>query len=272
MPNPYMLSNDVRDIAENWERYKDTTIRPTKGQTEIFRKKLSRLPAGSRTLLLGCTPELRDLASDLSFEVTCVDRNRLMYKAMSLLMKKKAKNERFIEGDWLEMDFGKNYYDLIIGHDALNMVPWKELPNLLSKLARASKADAIFVQQILASRPRLTANRVIKRYETGKTTRPDLVSEVLRLAWDQDTYSCQTRESLRIFMNSGLGSKETRDFLDRFSKFNALPLYVPKKKFEKLVKKDFSIASCESANDFHFCKFEPVYVLRKKVGSSHVAP
>ena len=95
--------------------------RPSPGDIAIYRRLLSEKAAGGRVVILGTTPELRDLLAELGAAPLLVDMSPDMYRTTSsLLCKADPSQETWIEADWCEARLPENSFDLVIG----DMIWW----------------------------------------------------------------------------------------------------------------------------------------------------
>jgi len=74
---PYILTKNIRKIAQDWKKWKGTTVRPLPEHEKIYEEHFKRIARrkSPRVLILGSTPELRTLTHKYKFKVTCVDRS-----------------------------------------------------------------------------------------------------------------------------------------------------------------------------------------------------
>ncbi|GHU48885.1 hypothetical protein FACS1894127_0550 [Clostridia bacterium] len=121
-------------LAQTWDKYLPP-IRPYGEEIEVFRTWIqdyvdceNRAPD---ILILGSTPELRDLVSEFKIIPTVVDFSSDNYFAMGTLRSTQTK-EVFIESDWMELE-EKSQFDLILSEAALNVVDAASSKTLYSK-------------------------------------------------------------------------------------------------------------------------------------------
>lgn len=111
-----------REIATRWTRYAPPA-RPSAGDVSHMKRGLRRL-IQARTahgdeqldvLLLGSTPELRDMLAEFpEVRVTLIDCELSMMKAMTELMTAKPLGEVWVEGDWLAAPLLIGHYDAVL--------------------------------------------------------------------------------------------------------------------------------------------------------------
>ncbi len=131
--------------AQDWKRYKPPS-RPSRSEVKIY-DSVFAAKKGSSVLILGSTPELRELAAKYRMNVTVVDWSEDIFKALKLLMKHRNANETFSKQDWLQMKFNEKF-DIIVGDCATTVVPYESLETLLGNISRCLNPDGIAVQRI----------------------------------------------------------------------------------------------------------------------------
>jgi SAM-dependent methyltransferase len=114
-----------RQHAKVWE-IMPSPARPSLGEVAIFQKYLDSLRIGKegkiKVLILGSTPEFRDLCNGERYEVICIDVNQPIYEALTLLQKKPNLKERYICDNWLTFK-DKKKYNIILGDAVTAMFP-----------------------------------------------------------------------------------------------------------------------------------------------------
>lgn len=112
--------------------------RPSPGDIAVYRRLIgARLPG--RSLLLGATPELRDLLAEHAGTMPkplIVDMSRVMLEAMSELTRRaRPENEAWLVCDWCEANLPERAFDVILA----DMIWWT-----VSVPAQAVLRDSIF--------------------------------------------------------------------------------------------------------------------------------
>src|SRR5436305_8539394 len=98
--------------ASRWSR---VPRRPTPGDVTIYRRLAGRRLAGS-VLILGVTPELRDLVAEAGARPVIVDSSSAMYEATSrMLGRSDPAHETVIETDWCEADLPGGAVGSVLG-------------------------------------------------------------------------------------------------------------------------------------------------------------
>lgn len=107
-----------------------------------------------RIVVLGSTPEIRELLYKYHIlnkaRIICLELLPAMYYGMSNLVSHKAPEEKFIQGDWLKMQFKKESIDVFLGDIiAGNIYEEKDKEKLLSLINKCLKKDGAFITREL---------------------------------------------------------------------------------------------------------------------------
>ena len=128
-----------------------------------------------KILILGATPELRDLLNKFKKAEVCIcDINIEMILAMTELMKKKKAVEReiWMKANWKDMPLKKDYYDVILGDYITSAFPLKDHAELFNKLRSVLNKNGCFVSRIFFYNPDAVEdfNQVADKYLNKKVT------------------------------------------------------------------------------------------------------
>ncbi len=147
------LTNNARywfNLANYW-RQLGPPIRPSKMEIKNYEqflplaiKKRKKL----KILILGATPELRDLAHKYQAEVTVVDINWQMIMAMRELMKYKNKPEIWVKSGWTAVPLADNYYDVILGDGVVGNISQNDSRQWWQHLNEFLKNGGYFITRI----------------------------------------------------------------------------------------------------------------------------
>ena len=98
--------------------------RPCRQQLAFWQQLITRLPRQTnRALILGATPELRDLALRNNFFTFAIDISPAMLRGMTKLMHRaNPRRERRIVADWRTVVLPQNHFDLVMADASLNNV------------------------------------------------------------------------------------------------------------------------------------------------------
>jgi len=105
--------------AEAWHSA-GSPWRPSAGDVAAYRR-LAGSRLGGRVLVLGVTPELRDLVADAGGRAVVLDVSPAMYAAATAVLRHAdAADETWIQDDWFDAPFPAGEFDLVVG----DMIWW----------------------------------------------------------------------------------------------------------------------------------------------------
>jgi hypothetical protein len=129
---------------------------------EDLQAQIGRAP---RTLVLGATPELADLALEAACPVVRMDCNPAMFEAAARRQRDVDRaRERIVVGDWLEMpDVVPGSIDLVLGDASLNNVPHAQMSRLMAQLERVTHRGSVLSLRQVALPSSVTRLHPIER-------------------------------------------------------------------------------------------------------------
>lgn len=125
-----------------------------------------------RALVLGSTPEWRDVLFMNKAEVLLLDAKPKMFKAMSNACYYGSSKEKYVQGDWLSFPAAlkSRTFDLVISDRPLENVSFSDWPKLLREVNRVLKPEGIFLLGIANnnfSRTALTVKKMLELFRRG---------------------------------------------------------------------------------------------------------
>lgn len=268
-----------KQFAQAWRKY-PPPVRPSKAEQKFYEnyiiKTLRRNPK-ARILILGATPEFRDLILKHGSTPICCELNPEVFNVLKGLMKRRGK-EIFIWSDWLKLK-DKNKFDLIIGHQVFNMLPLNKQTKLAQTTSQNLKQGGLFIHSVVI---RLLRNKKIDILNTFKKYRHlakklkkavSLFSIIypnlgLKISWQPGNFYTpnQCRDLIEDLYQKKAISKIERNRLFAIIPTSDLKVYVPtKKQIEKTIKRYFQTLSIYYPPSSYYDSHNwPVYVLKKK--------
>jgi hypothetical protein len=172
--NPKIYNPDWLKYADLWKTF-SYPWRPNKKQISFCSKYLKKYLSnkrGVKVLILGSTPETRDLCSKLKLSVTCLEISESMYHGMKKLMCSKPYKEKLVLGKWEDVYkyFKNNEFDIIFGdetHCNMAISSWKKNLNDIRKII---KPDGLyfFSAVVMTFNKKSTFQDVMKKYNINK--------------------------------------------------------------------------------------------------------
>ena len=277
MTEPKVAYYHAQKMANQWQVYTPPN-KPSKSECRIIEKFIAQHKKPARILILGGTPEFRDLAHLQKAEVTCVDVSLDMLMAMTKLMKrgKEANQETWIKAGWLTMPVAQNYYDFVLGDLVINNIPIKLQPKFLAKIREILKPGGYFITRHPVSIfPKKSIqefiNLVIKK-RFNQTSISEFAFGGLFVVWNKKDGSMSTDGISQVTKQIWQDEKNA-DRKKQIAKLIKIfhqqwPLgktwwSLPKEKGEKMLKKYFKISAVKYGTDHSFVQQCPIYFLKK---------
>lgn len=267
MPKNKILKS-WKKIAKIWKNIKPT-YKPSKTEVLLFEKFLKIIQKNDdfKVLILGATPEIRDMLAKNKLSVTILDANPTMVKAMNQLVKTRNKNEKIVIGNWLKMPFRDNMFNLIISDHPTSSLNLSQVKTLFSEIHRVLKPNEHFIVDvhINALLKPIGQNKFIDKYLKNKKWFADFDNNVwLRYKvimgdnkyYDFKTY-CSSWGKFDLFLKKQfklgkLTENECKYLTSGLGKDIKFYFY-PKKVIKKIIQKNFKILN------YHSLKIHPVY-------------
>jgi len=258
-------------FAEKWGKTLPPA-RPSRGDLKVYDRHIEELPFRPRNaLVLGATPEIRDLLARKKIQVTISDFNINMIKAMSLLCKTKSK-ERILLANWMKK-FTDDKFDLILSDAGLNMLNWKDWEKTLGNIRDMLTPRGYVLQKIAfydKKRGKMNSLEIIKKWRAKKLRTPDM-RWFLEMYSDYGVYDRKSMIDSKVkllagfeksYKNGDLRDKEW-EIVKRYD--DKVVMTVPSKnKVNGIIKKYFRIVRVTAGEDFLYCQDMPVYLLKRK--------
>lgn len=273
--------------AQRWATYLPP-FRPSKGELKVIEKYLKKIKKNrsnwqAKALILGATPEYRDILARLKFSVTMVDFSPDSVGAMTLLCKYRgAKREKLIISNWLTMNFKPNTFDVILGDWSFENLPSfkRDYPKLFSVLNKILKSDGLFIHRtnVWSKKEKIRSVReIMKMYEKN----PKEKFSFLQMLQDYSTASVRNPKDftvdlekfyhgtlVRAYAKGEMNDQQFDEFVWKFVQGKwriKLFLTIPEKsKLEGLLRKYFKIIAREYGKDYLYSRHLPIYILKKK--------
>lgn len=124
--------------AYQWPRI-TSPLRPSVQDIAIFSQEIELHASGPRGLLLGVTPELLDIKSDM----IALDHNTTM------VARAKADTTTITHGEWLNMPFSNASFDFVLGDGVLSMIEYTQhYERLFCELKRTLSPNGVLILRV----------------------------------------------------------------------------------------------------------------------------
>lgn len=141
------------------EKYYDLYTRITVGAEKI------------EALVLGATPELRDIVLSYGHYLTTVDHDlKAIEEKTKLMHYARSPNEKVVAKNWLDMEFPANSFDVILGDGVLTVLKPDQQKKLLAKLKKFLKPTGSMLLREEAKSAKninFTPDIIVNNYRAG---------------------------------------------------------------------------------------------------------
>jgi SAM-dependent methyltransferase len=270
-------------IADMWNTYFTQPSRVSKDETNKYKLWLSKYADSSKKILiLGVTPEIREVLAELKYDVTCIDINKEMISAMNSVLKIKNPNEKIINENWLDNSLLNNSFDIVIGDAVLPNVTWEEREKLLLEAKRVLKPHGIFLNRAFCvprEKPFKNIHELLDNFSSKNPNYQSALEFVLELQIltynNKDhlgTFSKPKEMLEKIRGKNGFEFKSDNlnKILDMVWNFwcvnfvKKVYTYTYQDEEEKQYEKYFKIIETYKATDTSYSDITPIYVLKSK--------
>lgn len=251
------------EIAEKWKAY-NYPAKPSPMEIRFFEKELKKIidkKRNIRALILGATPEFRDLLAKYKLEVCLIDNNEASVKAMTSLMKRRNKKEKVVIGDWLKMPFKKDSFDLVLSDSAQDNIKFKDFNRFFNNVYRILKPKGywFFGAVNVEKNQSISFKEYIKKYKENPKIFKDFRNFAFyffKVGRGVDFYKPKTRSfnfakiDQRVKTAVEEGKVSSKALKDICFHLNYEQVLIGKTEFKKILKKKFNILK-EMKKDNH---------------------
>jgi len=261
------------DFVTHWKYY-ESPARAIGSELEFVEKKIKEKGPEVKVLILGSTPEYRNICVKLGIKVTLLDFSKDNYEYLSDEVKDTS-NETFVEGNWLKTKLGGEF-DIILGDHAPNMLNFKkEYALLFENVSKMLKKDGFFIPRtyIRFQGENITPEEVIKKYEKIKKKYgiiPGSLREFFLSAYDYEKDECTLGGvfiKIKEMCDKGLLTDEELDFFENKLSLKDRDFHfsMPEiKEFEKLALEYFEIVEVFYGTEPYLEDKLPMHVFKGK--------
>jgi|SRR3989338_3990968 len=256
-------------------------VRPSKGDIEIYSNFLKWKSQKNHILILGSTPEVRDLVSkETNAKIYVADFSYRMPSAMSRFTRNvDVRKETWIKDNWLDLPFPTKFFDVVLGDVVLHQVTPILEPTLLKKIKYLLKDDGLFITRLFFLDEKFI-QKDLEDITTQVLSGPFSNEEKITLLKLQTVWLFSDLKERRF--NRRLSEKKFRELID--NKKNGIDPILKKVHDVLIIDKDsyrdwsppdekeliriltqyFKIVERKSANDYPYSEYFPVAILSPK--------
>jgi hypothetical protein len=254
-----------------WNKYAPPW-RPSKEEQKYYEKTIKVIKPGS-CLLLGSTPEIRDILAKNNIETDIIDSSIHMIFEMERLMSCKSNtNERYMVQDWQKAGLKKRY-DLIIGDLILRNIPYGTQENFLQVIKGWLRGSLVLREHYINKRmikmkPNDIINNTVNELkETGKKeTQSIIISRLFDNSTDLSNHAVDRQKvmaNLKQFIETSKDRQKNRFIYPLLSMWEGSLVWTQREKKENisLISRNFRKVSSWIASDYPESRFYPIYIL-----------
>lgn len=246
------------------------------GIMKIFESLLKKAIGKKRkfkALVLGATPELRNLVLKNKGELVTLDFSLEMILQSSLLIKSPdLEKEIIVKSDWLKSPLASGYFDLVLADAAFINVSPKDQIKLAKEIKRLLKRGGYFITRNCILDPKikqLTVQEIDSSFCQGKSHWFDAFFNFL--LHSKITPLCFQKTELNLDLyNQKVKSAYLKKIISK-KLYNQLKKFQPsgtrnvlsKSNFEKILKKYFILLPVKQAGDFKFTQETTIFFFGK---------
>ena len=125
-------------------------VRPSAGDLKIYKQFLKEHKGVKRVLILGSTPELREMvASETNATIYVADESFPMLAGMlKFAPRADPLKEKWIKDDWVTLPFPPKFFDVILGDVVLHQVTPEREQSFLQHMAHLLQNDGVFITRL----------------------------------------------------------------------------------------------------------------------------
>lgn len=273
-----------KQIAENWETYFYPPSRPSKQEVTTYKAWLTQITGnkeGLRGLVLGATPELRDILNQKYFKTHAIDINMEMIISLSNLVEHKNPDEVLVKANWLENPLQDNYFDVVLGDAVFPNIPWEKRAQFYNEITRILKPNGYFLNRAFFA-PQKKRYETIDDIFTAFAQKEASNQTAIELVFEIQLYTRDPQDRLGSMENVRKVVEKLRsanDFISKHAELNKTVeiiwnywlggisnkvwIYPLQQEEEAEYKKYFQTHDTFSANDHPYGALTPMYLLKK---------
>lgn len=257
------------ETLDHWKTLR-APVRPSQHMQTIYEDYMKRyLSEPSDWGLLGCTPELRSLASDYASSLICLDRDEIRYHSFALMCDPHPQ-ESFHQCDWLHAEMPESF-NMVMGDGSTSMLPLQQYPHFLKTLHSMLRpgGHAFLRIQVSNTNPFVGPIEVIEWHRENHRDQPiyRTTSSYFQLFWQDPDLGVVNTEIFsnqldKLYDNGDLVQEEYQEYQSHIPPY---PIsFVEQDDFEAMCNPYFQILEVTFPEDFINSELFPVYALKKK--------
>lgn len=199
-------------LAHRWRFYLPPA-RPSWGELQVYEQHVLALKqrnSNFRLLILGSTPEFRDLAIRCDVSYLCADYSKENFLALGEYMHHRDSEQNFIHTTWQEMKCSQEF-DVIIGDVPSAVIPFRDHDLFFKNVHQALKPNGLCILKVYVrdNNEKFTYKEVFEQYRKERSYLNPYAATFLDLMqtsyhFDEEYMDCgQVIEDLQVELDKG---------------------------------------------------------------------
>lgn len=196
------MQQSWKQIANLWKTY-TPPVKPSPAEVHFYESKIKELillqkRKKLKALILGATPEFRDLLAQYKIDTTLIDNNQASVKAMTSLVKRKNPREKIVFGNWFKMPFKKNNFNLVLSDTSQDNIKFKDFEKFFKSVSKVLKPDGYWLSgnAHFENKNSLKFSEYLKMYKRNPKHFKNIqnfIGNFFRLCYQPEFYNPKTR-------------------------------------------------------------------------------
>jgi ubiquinone/menaquinone biosynthesis C-methylase UbiE len=260
-------------FADVWHLL-DKPIRPRGETFKIYEKFIRGVKKHNNALILGATPELRELTGKFFRQTVFVDISLEMILKTEKLVSPQYKNQIMVRGDWLKIPLPEHYFDVVLADVSTSSLSFNQYRNLFFRIYQFLRKEGAFIsrQWIYIERNQNFFEEYLKKRQLNNISEFLLVIEEFLARKNYLSPAADVYTTFKHYQDQIKKLKPKRNYkflcaLMPLFKNNPMVWSIsPKEKVEQRFKEFFKIVKIDFAQDHYLKDSLPIYFLKKKTG------
>ncbi|OGD29608.1 hypothetical protein A2833_02245 [Candidatus Azambacteria bacterium RIFCSPHIGHO2_01_FULL_44_55] len=255
--------------------------RPSEGDLKNYERVIdAAIDNSNRVVVLGTTPQIRNMLAGFNGEIMIADFSQKMYRVTeSRVTSAVLAKENFIRANWLHLSsiVPRGSVDLVVGDLVFNNIHPEARDKFVNMIGSLLKPGGIFLTRVKLHNSRWhSADPIdivklcLRSMPAGSLYSPFMIYRLGDKILDGNNFSFRSRDFeplLRAALAVAVDSTEHAHILRSIWNYKNIDMtrsFYPKSFFESLVEKQFKLENALIANDYEESEFFPIYQLQKK--------
>lgn len=137
---------------------------------DYLKKVIEKRGKNIKALILGATPELRDLLAKYKIKTICADINPDMVEAMNRLLEVSDGKEKIVITNWEKITLKDKQFDIILGDHFIHWIPFKNWDDFFRDKKRLLKDGGYIIANVVTveKNEAITIEKMIEIFKAKK--------------------------------------------------------------------------------------------------------